>query len=458
MPYTSTPGETPGENGSPAFGNTDAGLTAYQQAQGATGTGAFGAGMAPNQQLAAEGYQQYVGTAAPTTPTGATSIDTSGAAPFSAAQQALLAQLGSQAQGTGGPTVADQQLQAGLAQSIAAQKAGTAGARGPSAGLQAKAIQAGTANTQAGMSGTAAAQRAAEQKSAQGELGSLATTGAAQQYQLAGAQTEAQQYGASLGNAQWQFTNNLAAGQQGQENAAISSAAGAGAAGQNQAAMALINPMQAGASGIGGAIGQFAGGGGSSDVAPAAEDAAAADGAIVAGPSDDGTDGDTDANGQSPSIGTGGDPVEGTTTNVAGTSGDGLGTASKALSIVNSIMAIAAAAKGGTMDLGAPGKGAQGPSAPKVLPGQPGGHIIRIGEAGPEAVVPLTEPRKSQFFAALKEHLESAKKGGSAEEPQGKGIAHALALAGHGLESRMDGVEKMLAAITKRKARKAAAT
>jgi hypothetical protein len=210
-----------------------------------------GGGPSALQQLQNNGYSQYQMTNAPNT-SGffkgyqSQNANTSANAPYQAAQGQLLGQLQSQANGTGGPTVADQQLRSGLAGTIAAQKSAMAGARGQNAGLADKTLMTNATNAETGYSGQAAAQRAGEQQNAQSQLGGLTGQAIGQGNQLAEANQSAQnqagqfnaglqaQYG-GLQNQNWQFGNNLMAQQQSQQNAAV--------AGQTNQALAQEQQM-----------------------------------------------------------------------------------------------------------------------------------------------------------------------------------------------------------------------
>jgi hypothetical protein len=213
------------------------------------GSSIFGGGQTAADALKANGYTPYQVTQGPDVSgqfkgyRGA-QANTAANAPYQAAQSQLLGQLQSQASGTGGPTVADQQLQAGTGQALAAQKAAMAGQRGQNAGLAQAQLGTNLANTTAGAAGQAAAQRAEEQQNAQGALGGLTQGAIGQGNQLAEANQAsanqglaatsqaAQNYGA-LQNQDWQYTNNLNAAQNAQYNQMIGSMTGA--ADQSQA-------------------------------------------------------------------------------------------------------------------------------------------------------------------------------------------------------------------------------
>src|ERR1700677_2657361 len=99
----------------------------------------FGGGQSAADALKANGYTPYQVTQNPNVAGNfsgyqGAQANTSANQPYMQAQSALLGQLGSEASGTGGPNVADQQLQAGIGQSLSAQKAAAAGARGQNAG------------------------------------------------------------------------------------------------------------------------------------------------------------------------------------------------------------------------------------------------------------------------------------------------------------------------------------
>lgn len=211
----------------------------------------FGGGPNALQQLQNNGYSQYKMTQAPNTSGffrgyGAQNANTSANAPYQAAQGQLLGQLQSQANGTGGPTVADQQLHAGMGATLAAQKAAMAGSRGQNAGLAAGQLGTEAAGTEAGYAGQAGAQRAQEQQAAQSQLGGLTQGAIGQGNQLgefnAGEQNQAGQYNSGLQaqygglqNQNWQFGQNLGAQQQSQQNAAV--------AGQTNQALAQEQSM-----------------------------------------------------------------------------------------------------------------------------------------------------------------------------------------------------------------------
>lgn len=179
----------------------------------------FGGGPSPGQELQQNGWSNYSTTAAPAA---AQSVNTAAAAPYTAAQAELLQKLQAQANGTAGPTQAQQQLQSGVSQTLAAQRAAMAGARGGNQNLGAINAQLGNAaaTTDAGAAGTAAALRAQEQANAQSGAANLATTGAGQQQQVA--ETNAQ-----LANSQWELGNQLNAQQQLAQNQAVAGLTGA---------------------------------------------------------------------------------------------------------------------------------------------------------------------------------------------------------------------------------------
>jgi hypothetical protein len=195
---------------------------------------AFGGGPSAAQQLSNNGYTPYTVSGAPDEAGAfsgyqAQNANTTAAAPYTAAQQSLLSQLQSQANGTGGPSVAQQQLQSGLSQNLASEKAAAAGARGPNAGADNKNLQTNMANANAGVAGSAAALRANETENAQGQVANLANTGVGQQNQLAeanqAAANQAGQYNAGLQselgamtNQDWATTQGLNAQQAAQYN------------------------------------------------------------------------------------------------------------------------------------------------------------------------------------------------------------------------------------------------
>jgi hypothetical protein len=228
----------------------------------------FGGGQSAADALKANGYTPYQVTQGPNVAGNfagyqGAQANTSANQPYMQAQSALLGQLGSEAAGTGGPTVADQQLQAGTGQALAAQKAAMAGARGQNAGLAQAQLGTNMANTTAGASGQAAALRANEQQGAQGALGGLTQGAIGQGNQLAeanqastnqglAATSQAQQNYGNLQNQDWQYTNNLGANQQAQYNQMIGSMTGAADQSQanvsNQIGGSLINTGIQGAS------------------------------------------------------------------------------------------------------------------------------------------------------------------------------------------------------------------
>ena len=180
----------------------------------------FGGGPNAAEELSDNGADQSLAQV----PTAAQSVNTNASQPYTAAQLSLLSQLGQEANGTGGPTQAQSQLQSGLAQNLASQKAAVAGSRGDNQnmGLVNQQIANGAADANASTAGQAAGLRAQETATAQGQLGNLANTGAQQQQQVAEAN-------ANLANSQYQTQaqNTLA------QNQAAATMTGAGQA-QNQ--------------------------------------------------------------------------------------------------------------------------------------------------------------------------------------------------------------------------------
>jgi hypothetical protein len=231
-------------------------------------SGIFGGGQTAAQALSANGYTPYQVTQGPNVSGNfqgyqATQANTAANQPYQTAQSALLGQLQGEATGTGGPTVADQQLQAGTGKALLAQKAATAGARGQNSGLVAAGLQTSLADTTAGAAGDAANLRASEQQNAQGALGGLTTSAISTGNKLGefnagsantaanASQLASQNYG-NLQNQDWQYTNNLNANQQAQYNQMIGSMTGAADQSQanvgNQIGGSLINTGIQGAS------------------------------------------------------------------------------------------------------------------------------------------------------------------------------------------------------------------
>lgn len=237
--------------------------------------GSFFGGGGPTalQELQNNGYSQYQPTAAPNVSGNfkgyqGAQANTAANQPYQQAQSALLGQLGSEASGTGGPTVADQQLQAATGQALAAQKASMAGARGQNAGLASAQLGTNLANTTAGAAGQAGAQRAQEQENAQSGLGGLTQGAIGQGNQLAEANqastnqgleatSQAQQNYGNLQNQDWQFGNNLGAQQQAQQNALVGQQVNGQIASNNSAASSfgtgLLNTGLSGAGMLAGA-------------------------------------------------------------------------------------------------------------------------------------------------------------------------------------------------------------
>ncbi len=203
----------------------------------------------PAYQLQESGYDtSALQQVSPTGQNIQTGINTAGAAPFTQSQVGLLGALGAQASGTGGPTVANQQLQSGVNANLASALASTASSAnmGQNPGLAAKGAQTTLANTNAVAAGQAAATRAGEQLNAQGQLGQLATAGAGQQLQQAQAQEQAteagQEFGATQGQQAAEYNTGLAAAQQAQYNQGITGLAMQNQASNNQLENQVLNP------------------------------------------------------------------------------------------------------------------------------------------------------------------------------------------------------------------------
>lgn len=244
----------------------------------ALGNSLFGGGSTALQQLQNNGYSQYQVTGAPDVSKnfqgyGVTNANTSANSPYMQAQGQLLNQLQSQANGTGGPTMADQQLHAGMGASLAAQKAAMAGARGQNAGLASGQLGTEAAGTQAGYAGQAGAQRAQEQQQAQGQLSGLTQGAIGQGNQLgefnAGEQNQGRQYDAglqaqlgNLNNQDWQYKNNIGAEQQSQQNGLIGQQVNGQVAQQNALAGSVIGGLMPSPSNVGAAAGAFVADGG----------------------------------------------------------------------------------------------------------------------------------------------------------------------------------------------------
>lgn len=141
---------------------------------------------------------------------GTTSIQTGAAQPFTNSQLGLLQSLGAQAAGTGGPTLAQQQLTSGTNQTLAsALAAGSSSQRmGANPGADTKAILDAQAGANATGAAAAANTRAGEQQAAQQQLAGVANTGAQQQLQEAQAQEAATQ-----GGAEFNAANTMTAGE-----------------------------------------------------------------------------------------------------------------------------------------------------------------------------------------------------------------------------------------------------
>lgn len=205
------------------------------------GGGIFGIGDENVQdQLAASGYSPYAITAAPNV----SSLFQTDQAPeqqFRAGEVGLMGQLQTAAAGQG-PSAAQSTLRTGTDQNIATQMALAATGRG-NPGTMAAVTNAGvTAGQQA--ANAAAALRAQEIASAQGELGGVAGAGAAGD--LGEQQLRASQ-GAGLAgteNSNWQFGQGMNASQQNALNAIIAQAV----AGANASQQALL-PAAIGAAG-----------------------------------------------------------------------------------------------------------------------------------------------------------------------------------------------------------------
>jgi hypothetical protein len=246
-------------------------LTAYQQQYGTVGGGFFGSGQAANQQLGQSGYnlQNYATANGGLNQNAfngynaqnaqAANINASGGQPYSNAQLGLMAQLQGQANGTGGPSQADLQLQQGTQAALASTLASTAGARGQqNAGAAAKMAQENQAAQTQGAAAQAASQRASEQVGAEQQLAGLTGQGINQATQQAGltqqaalanqqAQNAAAQFGAesqqnyqNLANQNWQFGTGLNAQQNNAYNQAIYGLVSGNQASQNQLANSEI--------------------------------------------------------------------------------------------------------------------------------------------------------------------------------------------------------------------------
>jgi hypothetical protein len=266
---TPQPNQIPNAGAPPSAytpGSTDMDDAANPGLLGGMGYSLFGGGPNAAQKLESSGYTPYQETAGPDVSGDfqgyqAISSNEAGGQPYADAQSALLKQLGAQATGTGGPTVADQQLQRGMGSSIAASKAAAAGARGSNAGLVAPGLATTLANTTAGGAGDAAALRASEQTQAQAGLQGAVNAGESVAENNQGAQNQAALYAANakesygnLLNQNWQYGNNLNAQQQAQYNAMIGSMEGAGSAGQMTgsagAGMGALGSLASGASSL----------------------------------------------------------------------------------------------------------------------------------------------------------------------------------------------------------------
>jgi len=198
-----------------------------------------GGGPSAGQQLSDNGWKTYDPTQGPNVAGSFQGYQGAQAqtGPYGAAQSALLSQLGSEASGTGGPTIADQQLQAGTGQALSAQKAAMAGQRGQNAGLASAQLGNNLASTTAGAAGAAGAQRAQEQMAAQSGLQGAINQGdtvalanqASTNQGLAATSNAAQNYG-SLQNQNWQYLNNMGEQQDAQWNQSVGSMTGAQAA------------------------------------------------------------------------------------------------------------------------------------------------------------------------------------------------------------------------------------
>jgi len=177
-----------------------------------------------------------------------TGISTAGSQPFTNSQLGLLSQLGAQASGTGGPTVAQQQLTSGVNANLASALAAGASSNGlgQNPGDAAKGIQTNLAGINANAAGQAAATRAGEIQSAQGQLGSLSVAGGAQAAQQAQAQQAAtaqgQMFGATQAQQANEYNTGLAAAQQAQYNQALTGLATQNQASNNQLENQVLNP------------------------------------------------------------------------------------------------------------------------------------------------------------------------------------------------------------------------
>jgi hypothetical protein len=200
-------------------------LTGYQQQYGTTnvGGGFFGSGAPANVTLGQSGYnQQQYGTNNPglnsnafngyqASLANAANVNASGGSPYSAAQLGLMQQLMGQANGTGGPSLADQQLQQGQQSALASTLAQTAGSRGmQNPGAADKMAQQNQAmQTQAGAS-QAAGQRAQEQLTAQQGLAGLTNQGLSQAATQAGLTQQAALANQGALNSAGQFNSGSA--------------------------------------------------------------------------------------------------------------------------------------------------------------------------------------------------------------------------------------------------------
>ena len=468
------------------------------------GNSLTGGGDSALTSLNKNGYSQYQVTGAPDVSKNfrgydATGADVSATQPYQDSQAALMQALQARANGTGGPTVADEQLQKGIGSSLAASKAAVAGSRGQDAGLVASGLGTTLADTTAGGAGDAAALRVSEQENAQGALGGLDANAISSGNQLGefGAESanQAKQFSsglqAQLGgfeNQDWQFKNNLEAQQQSQQNAVIAGQTNQAVA-QNQSMMG--NPVNQ----LGGLVSTAA-----NVVGQASQ--LMADGAVVSGPfSGPGitmgnfsgldeaprmmADGGVTLPGpamnsfaipQLPSVSvTGPDVVNPKDWNLKPSSGSPSqpqGPA-KTDSFQGSSLGGSQAdpdtsgANLGATDIGGTSSAMEGALAAKGRVTS-GPMKAIIGEAGPEAVVPIKpngdadmqrakDPALRQLLQTHPDlqHIQSqGPLPASKAQPISPDLAQALAHAGHGLEQRVMELESVMNRISSRSQRK----
>ncbi len=174
-----------------------------------------------NQILAQNGYQpgaplpQVSGTTyAPT------AVNTTAAQPALNAESGLLTTLQAQAAGTGGPSLAQQQLQTGTNANLAGTLAAATATGNQNPGAAKEAAGRNLAAINAGAAGTAAATKASEQLAAEQGVGQEAGTLAGQDLGVAttnaGATNTASQFGAAQAQQAGEFNTGLTAEQQAQ--------------------------------------------------------------------------------------------------------------------------------------------------------------------------------------------------------------------------------------------------